>query len=354
MRRVKYRRKNRGYSAVEALVDAQKIVFSPMIFQTIGTMLDLGILKLIDKKPVSANLIMEKLQISEYAVNTILESAQVFGVVDCDKEGLFSVTKLGKSFLYDQMTIVNFNFIRNCCYLGASEMTESFLREKPMGLKKFYKDGDTLYPLLPQMSEIFKKSWYEFDNYYSDNCFEEVYNIIASQHPEKFFDIGGNTGGFEKVCLVKNPNIDISMLDLKANIEVVSKNSQLKKCKFYSVNMLEEEPNLPKISGAVLMSQFLDCFSKAQIKRILENIKKSADKETKVYILEPFTDNQYFEASKLSLIEISLYFTCMANGNSKMYKKSEMIQLVKDAGLEVSNIYENIGTHEYTLLECSL
>lgn len=204
------------------------------------------------------------------------------------------------------------------------------------------------------MSEIFKKSWYEFDNYYSDNCFEEVYNIIASQHPEKFFDIGGNTGGFEKVCLVKNPNIDISMLDLKANIEVVSKNSQLKKCKFYSVNMLEEEPNLPKISGAVLMSQFLDCFSKAQIKRILENIKKSADKETKVYILEPFTDNQYFEASKLSLIEISLYFTCMANGNSKMYKKSEMIQLVKDAGLEVSNIYENIGTHEYTLLECSL
>ena len=85
MRRVKYRRKNRGYSAVEALVDAQKIVFSPMIFQTIGTMLDLGILKLIDKKPISANLIMEELQISEYAVNTILESAQVFGVVDCDK-----------------------------------------------------------------------------------------------------------------------------------------------------------------------------------------------------------------------------------------------------------------------------
>lgn len=329
MRRVKYRRKNRGYSAVEALVDAQKIVFSPMIFQTIGTMLDLGILKLIDKKPISANLIMEELQISEYAVNTILESAQVFGVVDCDKEGLFSVTKLGKSFLYDQMTIVNFNFIRNCCYLGASEMTESFLREKPMGLKKFYKDGDTIYPLLPQMSEIFKKSWYEFDNYYSDNCFEEVYNIIASQHPEKFFDIGGNTGGFEKVCLVKNPNIDISILDLKANIEVVSKNSQLKKCKFYSVNMLEEEPNLPKISGAVLMSQFLDCFSKAQIKRILENIKKSADKETKVYILEPFTDNQYFEASKLSLIEISLYFTCMANGNSKMYKNLRWFNLSK-------------------------
>lgn len=354
MNKVRYRRKNREYSAVEALTDAQKLIFSPMIFQTIGTMLDLGILKLIDEQPISANLIMDKLNLSEYAVNTILESAQVFGIIDCDKENLYSVTKLGKSFLYDRMTVVNFNFIRNCCYLGASEMTKSFLNEKPMGLKTFYKDSDTIYPVLPEMSEQFKKSWYEFDNYYSDNCFEEVYDIIASQNPKKLFDIGGNTGGFEKVCLIKNPNIDISMLDLKANIDVISKNSQLEKCKFYSVNMLEEEPNLPKISGAVLMSQFLDCFSKTQIKRILKNIKKSADKGTKVYILEPFTDNQIFEASKLSLIQISLYFTCMANGNSKMYKKSEMIQLVKDSGLEVTNIYENIGTHEYTLLECSL
>ena len=95
-------------------------LFSPMIVQTIGTMLDLGILKLIDKKPISANLIMEELQISEYAVNTILESAQVFGVVDCDKEGLLSVTKLGKSFF-----LIFFDFFSNFLLIFCSNFQPS-------------------------------------------------------------------------------------------------------------------------------------------------------------------------------------------------------------------------------------
>ena len=50
----------------------------------------------------------------------------------------------------------------------------------------------------------------------------------------------------------------------------------------------------------------------------------------------------------------SLYFTCMANGNSKMYSYLDMEKLINEAGLEVSAIYDSIGAHDYTLVECKI
>lgn len=79
---------------------------------------------------------------------------------------------------------------------------------------------------------------------------------------------------------------------------------------------------MPEISGVVLMSQFLDCFSEEQVISILTNIKNSMADDTKIYILEPFTDKQLFDGATNSLVHISLYFTCMANGKSKMYSEN--------------------------------
>lgn len=346
-----YRRKTRKHSTIEALTEAQKIIFAPLTFQAIGTMLDIGILQSLDKNPNTVENLMKELNLNEYTVKTLLETAESTNIVTRNDD-IFSVTQTGKSFLYDKMTIANFNFIKDCCYLGASEMTASFLQEKPMGLKKFFKDSDTIYPQLPNMSEKFQKSWYEFDNYYSDNCFDIIYKIISADNPAKIFDIGGNTGKFERVCLSNNPNIDITMLDLKENIDVVSK--QLEGCKFYPINILDENAQMPKFSGAVLMSQFLDCFSKPQIISILKRIKASAETGTLIYILEPFTDNQIFDGARLSLVHTSLYFTCMANGNSKMYTQKEMLEMVDKAGLKISNIFPAVGIHDYTLLECQV
>lgn len=347
-----YRRKNRKHSTVETLTRAQKIAFAPLTFQAIGSMLDFGILELLDKKSLSCKEIMDELKLSEYTVKTLLEVGEVSDIVEKISDGIYSITPLGKMFLYDKMTKVNFNFIRDVCYLGADEMSASFRKEKPEGLNRFIQKSETIYPLIPSLPQKIKHSWYEFDHFYSDNCFEIIYRIIASNSPSKIFDIGGNTGKFEKVCLKNNPDIDITMIDLSENIEAASSDSELTGCKFYAKNVLNNEKPFPKMSGAILMSQFLDCFSKKQIEFILTNIEKAIDDNTKIYILEPFTDNQNFGGARLSLVHTSLYFTCMANGNSKMYTKSEMIELVEKSNLKVTNIFENLGPFDYTLLEC--
>lgn len=347
-----YRRKNKKHSTIETLTQAQKIAFAPLTFQAIGAMLDFGILELLDKKSVSLAEITDKLNLSEYTAKTLVEIGEVSDILKKNSDGTYAIAPIGKMFLYDKMTKVNFNFVRDVCYLGASEMSTSFANEKPEGLNKFIQKSDTIYPLIPSLPQKIKQSWYEFDHFYSDNCFEIIYKIITSNSPSKIFDIGGNTGKFEKICLKNNPDIDITMIDLPENIKEVCLNDDLKGCKFYAKNVLNNEKSFPKMTGAILMSQFLDCFSKKQIEFILTNIKKSIDNNTKIYILEPFTDNQNFDGAKLSLVHTSLYFTCMANGNSKMYTKSEMIELVEKSDLKVINVYENLGPFDYTLLEC--
>ena len=248
------------------------------------------------------------------------------------------------------MTRVNFNFVKDVCYKGAEKLSESFITGEPKGLKAMFGDAATIYPYLSKLPQDMKNSWFEFDHYYSDNCFDIVYKIITPV--SQIFDIGANTGKFEKVCRKYNKDINLTLIDLPQNIEVIRNDPELAGCKFHAANILEEADNLPEISGAVVMSQFLDCFSPQQIKFILEKVAKAALDDTKIYILEPFIDRQKFEGAKLSLVHTSLYFTCMANGCSKMYSFSEMETIIKDAGLNVNAVYDALGAHDYTLLEC--
>lgn len=67
------------------------------------------------------------------------------------------------------------------------------------------------------------------------------------------------------------------------------------------------------------MSQFLDCFSPDQIVTMLGNVAQVMKPGARLCIMELFWDAQKFEAASFSLNATSLYFTCMANGNSRFY-----------------------------------
>ena len=97
------------------------------------------------------------------------------------------------------------------------------------------------------------------------------------------------------------------------------------------------------------MSQFLDCFSLHQITKILKKIHPAASSETDIYVLEPIWDKQRFEAAAYSLQATSLYFTCIANGNSKMYRFDELKNAIEDGGFELKEAHHNLGINCYTL-----
>ena len=351
--KIKYRRNhNKKGSKVEALSNAQKIAFAPFTFQAVASMLDFGILSFLDKNSADLDTIIKSCSISKYTARTLLQVGYYSGIVEKNDE-IYSLSLLGECFLHDEMTVNNFNFMRDVCYLGANELTESFQKSVPAGLQKYFVNSLTIYPHVPNLPEKAKKSWYDFDYFYSDNCFEEVLKIIFKDGVTDIFDIGGNAGKFERVCLNKYPDCHVNIIDLPVNEKIVKNNVNSPNLKFYGVDLLSDD-KLPEISGAVLMSQFIDCFSEVQVKSILEKVKKSSKKGTKIYILEPIMDNQEFEGASFAISHISLYFTCMANGNSKMYTLNELTSMVKNSGLRIDKIHTNVGLHCYTLLECSV
>lgn len=348
---IQYRRnRKKGASVVETLAKAQEICFAPFTFQTVATMLDLGIMDYLKNNSATLEEVMKHCNVSKYCAKTVFEVAILADIVSIEDDK-FTLTRLGETFLDNEMTRVNFNFMRDCCYLGASELKESFVQGQPVGLQKFIENAPTIYPLLTKLPPHIQKSWYEFDHYYSDTCFDDVLKIMFKDNPQEVFDIGGNTGKFEKACLAFNSDVKVTMLDLPENLDRAKANINNDRCNYYGINVIAQNPIFPKMQGAVLMSQFLDCFSEEQIISILSNVSKVVEDNTHIYILEPFIDNQQFKGAAHALTHISLYFTCMANGTSKMYSEKDMTEFVDKAGLKVVNKY-TIGIHDYTLLEC--
>ena len=363
-KRETYRRERKNKtSKVEVLTEAQKIAFAPMTFQTLAALIDFNILQAVSETPMTREQVMEKCNLPKYTVFTLFDAALCAGILQKDEDGLYSAAPLGEAFLFDPMTKANFNFVKDVCYLGAHELKESFEKNAPAGLQKHHINSKTIYEVLPQLPDKMLKSWYEFDHYYSDDCFGEVLKIMFNPRPAKVFDIGGNTGKFERACLAFDCECEVNMIDLPPNIEVAQakfehEKADFNRLKFFALDILKQENNLPDMTAQsdspaiVLMSQFLDCFSEEQILRILNKVGERINEHTRVYILEPFIDNQFFAGAAYALSHISLYFTCMANGCSKMYNEADMKDIIKNSNLKVSKAYYNIGKYDYTLLEC--
>ena len=69
--------------------------------------------------------------------------------------------------------------------------------------------------------------------------------------------------------------------------------------------------------------------------------------------METLWDRQRYETASYCLTQISLYFTAMANGNSKMYHSDDMERCIKAAGLEVEKIDDHLGMG-HSIVQCRL
>ena len=70
-----------------------------------------------------------------------------------------------------------------------------------------------------------------------------------------------------------------------------------------------------------------------------------------MWILDTYWDETENELAAYCLQATSLYFTAMANGNSRMYSFRDTNRLIERAGLHVVQKYDHLGT-AHTLLRC--
>ena len=222
-------------------------------------------------------------------------------------------------------------------------------------MKNEFGDWPTVYEALSELDETFRKSWFGFDHYYSDTSFPQVMKIIFKDRPEKILDVGGNTGKFAIKCAEYDDKVQISILDLPGQLNDAEKNIAAKgledRINGHPINILDFSVPYPKGYDLIWMSQFLDCFSEEEVVSIVSNAKNAMDENAELFIMETLWDKQRFDASTYSLHATSLYFTCLANGNSRMYHSDDMQRMVEKAGLRVVEMIEDVGI-SHTILRC--
>jgi hypothetical protein len=121
---------------------------------------------------------------------------------------------------------------------------------------------------------------------------------------------------------------------------------------FLDIDLLDDSRRIPAGFDAVWMSQFLDCFSEQQIGSILRRAAAALATGGYLYILELFWDRQPNETAAFCLQQTSLYFACIANGNSRMYRSDDMLRCLEESGLNLVELRDHVGPY-HTLLKCS-
>ena len=344
------------HSAFEAKSELQKLAFSPYAFQAAILLRKGGLLKEIlqaGDEGIGEKDLCLKSSFSEYGTRVLVEAGLGIGLIR-EEADLYILTKMGFIFLHDEMTGVNFDFMQDVCFKGSFNLEESLQNGSPEGLKQFG-EWSTVYQGLAHLPTGVQKSWFAFDHFYSDTAFPEALEIVFSDPPAKLLDIGGNTGKWAMAACSHSDTLEVGIFDLEGQTSlaarVIEKSRFAARIKFHQGNILDKEMQLPQGYGAIWMSQFLDCFSEEEIAFILLKCRAALKSGGSIFVLEPFWDLQQYEASAYSLIMTSLYFTTMANGNSKMYRSNHFRLLIEKAGLEIVEQKDGLGIG-HSLLKC--
>lgn len=347
--------KKDAFSALEAINEAQRIAFAPMLFQTALSLRNAGVLEYLDsqgKQGARLEDIVANVSLNEYAVSVLLDMG-LSGRIVHSEDGRYFLSKVGFFLQHDAMTRVNMDFTQDVCYQGLFFLEEALKTSKPAGLKVF-SNAETIYPVLSQLPSPARESWFAFDHYYSDAAFNAALPHVFATRPKTLYDVGGNTGKWALRCCDFNTSVAVTILDLPEQISLARKNIQnaglSHRIHFHAVDMLSDTA-LPCEADIWWMSQFLDCFSPEQIISMLSRIAGAMKPSARLCIMELFWDAQKFEAASFSLNASSLYFSCMANGNSRFYSMEKFYHYLEKAGFRVEQRHDNLGVG-HTLLIC--
>ena len=336
------------------------LAFSPLFFQCAMAARDMGVLALLraaKSAGVTPVTVAERANISRYAARVLLEGClalELVALADRTRpDSAYTLTDAGYLWLSDEMVRVNANFVQNICYAGAARLEDSLREQRPAGLEVFG-PWPTIYEGLTQLPAAAQHSWLAFDHFFSDSAFPLVFPRVFAARPRRLLDVGGNTGKWAVHCLRNDPDVALTVLDhpgqlarLRANVDAIGASARLHTV---PIDLLDHGTAFPTGFDVVWMSQFLDCFGEDDIHQLLVRGKAALVPDGRLYIMESFWDRQANDVGELCVQGLSLYFTCMANGTSRMYHSADFVELVARAGLRIVSD-DPIGTM-HTLLTC--
>jgi ubiquinone/menaquinone biosynthesis C-methylase UbiE len=334
--------------ATAAVFEAQKLAFAPVAFAVAKAVRDLGVLATVQsggRLGRSVSEIVAATDIDEAGIKMMIEASLSFGLVQPSPRG-YAITKVGFYILNDPMTRANMDFIHDVCFQGMFHFQEAVKTATPAGLKALG-SFSTIYEGLSKLEPQVLDSWLTFDHYYSDLAFPEALPFVFDPPPARLLDVGGNTGKFALTCCRHDPAVKITIVDHPGQIDIARRNAEAQgygdRVSGHPIDVLDDSERFPKGYDVIWMSQFLVCFSEREIVSVLRRAREAMGPTTRLFVLDTFWDRQENEVATYCLHGLSPYFTCLANGNSRVYSDADFMACAHEAGLTLAERHDGLG-----------
>lgn len=342
-------------SPADAKLFAQYVAMAPFVFQTALCLRDFGVFKnLLENPGQTIDELLPPTKLTRYSLDVLLDAGESAGLVIKDEDGKYKLSQVGLFLEKDPISRVNMNFTQDVCYEGLFHMKEALETNTPAGLKVFGQ-WPTIYEGLSTLPAKAKESWLEFDHFFSDDGFPRALPIVFKENPKKILDVGGNTGKFSLACTAYNPDVQVTIADHPTQIGMAQVNVERQgmsdRVHFHPLNLLKDDSRLPEGFDLIWMSQLLSCFSEDEVVKVLRKARRVMKPGSCLMIMETFTDNQKFNTARFCLDMTSLYFTVMANGNSRMYRSKDFYKLIEAAELKIVEEHPHLRLN-HTIVKC--
>lgn len=343
----------------EARARAQALALAPLMFHAVCSLRELGIVDLLwarRREGASREDVAKSTGVSLYAATVLLEAGLACEVLQLDGDR-FKLSAVGYYLKSDEMTRVNLEFARDVCYAPLAQLTPSLLQGKPLGLEALtgeYSDGQTVYSQFASLPDPVKRSWLAFDHYYSQTAFPAAVPLVFARPVGRLLDVGGNTGRFARLCLEHDADVEVVIVDHPVQTNAARMAVMGFGARFRCIDRDLSAPSaFPHGFDVVWMSQVLDCFPEEQIVELLVRGREALASGGRLFVMEPCWDLQKHPAGASALTLTSLYFSCVANGNSRMYDSQTMRNLIDRASLKLVERHDGLGIGQ-SLFECQV
>lgn len=340
-------------SAMEAKSMAQRIAFAPYSFYATVVMRDSGLLDAVSEEEADVSTLAERSELSEYATSLLLDFGKHLGLVT-ESNGTFALGKVGFFMLNDEMTDVHMNLTEDMMYDALPYLSEAFDKSEPAGLQTLG-PWDTLYEGLSDLPEPAKTSWHHFDHFHSRCSFDDLLPVVFDEPVSNILDVGGNTGLWTLQFLEHDPDVHVQLIDLPLVLEDARDNiedaGERDRVTLIELDLREEAVSFPEGLDVIWMSQLLDCFPPDRIVELLKTAREAMGPNTRLLITELFPDRQDMDAAAFCLNAISLYFACVANGESRFYRFEQFREFISEADLDVESV-QDVSSSHHTVITC--
>jgi len=268
-------------SLAEELLD---IVNSSWKSQAICVAARLGIADILNHGPQTAETLASKVNCHPPSLHRLLNALASLGVLKCNDDHTFSLSQLGQSLRSDthysirSWTVWWGRYLwpvwGNLFYSIRSGRCAGKLLSRENGFVSMEKD--------PDMSATFNEAMAELTCMLAPSILSQ-YNFAEVKH---VLDIGGGNGELLAILLQAYPEMHGTLFDQPYALEAARNrltDQSSSRCSFVTGNFLE---SVPECKDRIILKNILHDWDDAQCAVILNNCKRSMNREAKLLVLE--------------------------------------------------------------------